>query len=508
MEKSLLIRYAYKGKTFSVSFSSGKRNKNFLIGKKLVIGSDPNIYWQIFDNRFPATFDLVVEEGGKYYLNLKDDFEVSVSHGNEKFTKEQLKSKGLIKSNRILLEDGYEGRVKVNEDTEFFFSHVPITTGMTPEQKKEYEELHTFNKPKPIDMASSIAVITGIVAIIILGTIMGWSYVPQRLNIEELVKKQQIEASLTIKTEKPKKKQFKKETVVKEKQEDTAFKGNGEAKKALSKAMKVSKEEMEQLMNLDMSDFSVEDLDFGDASEMTDIAGANIGGDIADISSLGDIDAAAGLAVSTAVTGVAGNRKGSSSKVSGNVELGSDLDFSSNVNLAQADLGDVVTSSIGGVSATDIQTEGLEVASIGTDANIAQVQASIDKRKNIIAQIAMAKLEAREVKEEGIEITEDNSINLSNEQQKNLCNQWFGTLETEITGIYNTYTRNKVGAFAGKLEFRIHFKSKGKVKVKVIAKGSLKSDKAFIKEVQDFVTREAEYLGIDNYPFRTSMVFG
>ena len=126
MAKKLLgLKLKYQDK-----FLSYVTEKNDF-GNKFTIGSDPNLFWQILDTRFPKQHTLVSKHGETFKLHLRQGMNLTVKRGDETLSLDDLKQRKLIQGNDLLLQQDTRGIIKIGDDWEIEYafakpySHVP-----------------------------------------------------------------------------------------------------------------------------------------------------------------------------------------------------------------------------------------------------------------------------------------------------------------------------------------------------------------------------------------------
>ncbi|MCD4828727.1 MAG: hypothetical protein K8R90_04755 [Candidatus Cloacimonetes bacterium] len=125
MAKLLGLKLKYQDKF--LSYVTEKRD----FGKKFLIGSDPNLFWQILDSRFPKQHILISKHGNTFKLHLRQGMNLSVQRGDETLSMEELKQRKLIRGNDLILSEDTRGTITLGKDweIEYAFSkpyaHVP-----------------------------------------------------------------------------------------------------------------------------------------------------------------------------------------------------------------------------------------------------------------------------------------------------------------------------------------------------------------------------------------------
>ena len=189
MSKTLIIKYFYKGKLLSIKFSDGDRIKSYLINKKIVIGSDPTLFWQVYNTNFPKKFDLVVKEKDSYFINLLKSFSIEVKKDGIDLDLNDLKAQGLLKDNRLSLRQDICGKITLDNDSYYTFEYESINKEYSPDEKRDLLLFNTKPKATREQKQARYSVIGVVLLVAILYAFIGWDYNPPK----KLSKFEQIE---------------------------------------------------------------------------------------------------------------------------------------------------------------------------------------------------------------------------------------------------------------------------------------------------------------------------
>ncbi len=114
--KILNLKLLYMGKPLSyVSQGNG-------FSKSFEVGSDPHLFWQILDEKFPSKFKLLTKKGENFVLHLNKGMNLSVQRGDENLNMDNLKQQRLLKGNNLMLDERTSGTVGLNKDYQIQYS--------------------------------------------------------------------------------------------------------------------------------------------------------------------------------------------------------------------------------------------------------------------------------------------------------------------------------------------------------------------------------------------------
>lgn len=495
MQKSLFVKYIFKGKVFLVTFSGGQRDKHFLIGKKLVVGSDPTLFWQIFNDKFPKRYDLIVKEDDKYYLNLLNTFTIEVTKNKQALELSDLKNQGILKDNRLYLSEDIEGKVIVDENTEFVFNHIKLKDGLTEEEKKLIALLHQWPKATQQEKFTKYSMISLILLILILASVVGWTYTPpKKATVFE-----RAEREISIMTELSLKPQTE-ETLFDydENYEEVVDDGTGTeiTQDDANRQASINARQQERIKGRKSSSKASK------GSLYSGVAGGSGAGGSIDASQVGT---GSNLAVRARVSGLTG----AGSRESGftNIEVDTGSGYAEIAERARRQKGDqlnaaaisssgVIASRLGGRKTTSLSASG--------DVDLGSIASTLGD-----GNVSVAELRAKNIKIEGIEsgeveVIEAPKINLTNAQKDSHLEEWFTSrLSLQIQQKFNAFKLRK--PIKGELTFAFVFRNDIVVSIKVTGRGSI-GDKEFTKSLEDIIKGKrcpniGDYVGrmIENY---------
>lgn len=476
MNKSLLIKYRYKGKVFLVTFSGGERNKNFLIGKKLVVGSDPDLFWQIFNKQFPKSHDLVVKEDDKYYFNLLNSFSISVSKNKQELQLEDLKMQGILKGNRLYLNEQLEGKVIVDQDTEFTFQYVSIKEDLSQEEKKLAALFHQWPKATKMQKITNYTISLIVLFIVILASVLGWKYTPpKRSTIFD-----RAEREITMLTEISLKThssvdlfqdfydESADEPVEDTSQEQTEFDAARQAEQSARLSARLKQRQSSASASK--------------ADRYQDIAGSGEGLDPSQVGT------GSALAVRARVSGLqaTGSREAYFTDVeidtgSGYGEMAERLNRQKDdqLNVAAISSRGVRASELGGRRTTDLSAR-------GSTAELEALETRLGDGTTSIEELGATALVGKAIDKGSVATTAGkNRVDLTDSQKEAHLREWFlSRLNLQITEQYNTFKLRK--PMKGELTFRFVFVKDIVVSIRVIGRGSI-GDSEFTKSLEDLI---------------------
>lgn len=482
MNKSLLIKYFYKGKVFLVIFSGGDRNKRFLIGKKLVVGSDTSHFWQIFNKQFPKSHDLVIKEDDKYYFNLLSTFSISVSKNKQELELDDLKMQGILKGNRLYLNEQLEGKIIVDQNTEFTFQYVPIKEGLTHEEKKMVALFQQWPKATAMQKATTYTVSSIVVLILVLATVLGWKYTPpKKSSIFD-----RVEREITILTEVSLKTppadisfvDYQEETEdiadsTEEYVEDTKQKPTAQdAERRTEQSARLTERLKQRQSSASASK----------ADRYQDIAGSGEGLDPSQVGT------GSALAVRARVSGLqaTGSREAYFTDVeidtgSGYGEMAERLNRQKDdqLNVAAISSRGVRASELGGRRTTDLSAR-------GSTAELEALETRLGDGTTSIEELGATALVGKAIDKGSVATTAGkNRVDLTDSQKESHLREWFlSRLNLQITEQYNAFKLRK--PMKGELTFRFVFVKDIVVSIRVVGKGSI-GDSEFTKNLEDII---------------------
>lgn len=489
MNKRFLIKYLYKGKQFSVAFSEGTDNKHFLIGKKITVGSDPELLWQIFNPAFPKKHDLLINDNGNYYFNLLKSFSLQVKKGDKDLSLEELKSLGLLKNNKLYLKEDFEGSVILDDNTTITFKSIPKTPPLTSEQKKLIALLHRWPKISSQQKITRITVISVILFIIIFASIVGWTYTPPRAkNIfdrtEANIISMQVEAPV----------QFTEAETEFYDEPDITEEGDAEAQ---AQAQKEAEENRANAEAIQQRIAQRRQSARTSGTERYQNAGQG-GGD-------GQTGTGAALAVKSRIQGLRGTSRENSSFMDVEVDTGSDFGkVADNLRRQQDDQLNTAAVSSRGVSADKVR--GRRTASIGSggDADLGTLASNLGDGYEAVETVGSTDIEGTDLERGQIEIRQREVKNLTDREKETQIKEWFASsLLTRINQEFDSYKLRKT--IRGQLNFRLIFKSDRIVRAIIRGRGSI-NDKEFIAKLQKIIEGRT-YPNIGDYTIDISQSF-
>ena len=464
MQKSLFIKYLFKGKVFLVTFSHGQRDKHFLIGKKLVVGSDPTLFWQIFNDKFPKRYDLIVKEDDKYYLNLLNTFTIEVTKNKQALELNDLKNQGILKDNRLCLSEDIEGKVIVDENTEFSFSHINLKGDLTDEEKKLVALLHQWPKATGQEKFTRYSMIFLILFILILASIVGWTYTPpKKASVFDRAEKEismMTELSLKVQTE------------------ETLFDYNDEddyAEVADDTDSDVTQDDANRQASVNARQQARIK---GRKSSSTASKGNLYQGVAGGSGSGGSIDASqvgtgSNLAVRARVSGLTGT--GGRDSGFTNIEVDTGSGYAEIAERARRQKGDqlnaaaisssgVIASRLGGRKTTSLSASG--------DVDLGTIASTLGDGNQSVAELKAKNIKIEGIESGEVEKIEAPKINLTNAQKDSHLEEWFTSrLSLQIQQKFNAFKLRK--PIKGELTFAFVFRNDIVVSIKVTGRGSI-----------------------------------
>ncbi len=482
MRSDLFLIYNYRGKQFVIAKDDPEIHRLFRLGKKLVIGSDAKNLWQIYDNKFPKKYVFVEKGQDSYFVNLQKNMSIVVSDGNKELTLEELKSKGLLKNNKLYLKEGYSGSVHINENTEIKFRFVRGSVALTEDQKRM---VANFTKRPPL--ASDQKITRSLIFIVLILVIAFASYM--NYVYEPVVKKSVFEQTRdNLKREMTVSAEVKVNTPT---NVATVEKTGGEGEKIDETPQEVTPTDDQTTNANTMSNadalalISATQVDLVNqtmSTQNTQVAGMPSGG--------GGGGAISGSLISSTMSGLKGNNNRKTTINIGNVSTSTSIDDRINALAAGRGLDTGLAAvGAGGESVTTVAEGRATNLIASTDINaIKDYNANVGKNPGGgiedtgTANVAVSGL-PKTVDPKAI--IEEPTVTGETAQQSRV-KQWFtGTMGPQISGLYNTYKLTK--PIRGYLDFTFKI-VKGKV-VKVTITGSIK-DKKFINELRKILNKK------------------
>jgi hypothetical protein len=488
MNKRFLIKYLYKGKQFSVAFSEGTTNKHFLIGKKLTIGSDPSLLWQIYNPSFPKKHDLIINENGKYYFNLLKSFSISVKKGDKDLSLDEIKSLGLLKDNRLYLNEDYEGEVVIDENTTISFRAIPKPAPLTAEQKKLVSLLNRWPAISTQQKVTRFTVISVILAIIIFASIVGWTYTPSRAKTifdrteENIMVSMQVESPIEISQETTE--FYEEPEIIEEGDGEAEAKAQEEAEQRAADAQRIQDRIAQRRRSAQAN-----------SQERYQNVGEG-GGDQAGTGTA--------LAVRSRVRGLRGTSRASSSF---DIDVDTDSDYG---GIAEA-LGRQADSQINtavvsarGVRASDVRGRRTARIGSGETADIGTLNSNLGDGFEKVETIESTEIDDTELEKRQIERTKRERRDLTDNEKETQIREWFtSAILPRINQEFNSYKLRKT--IRGKLDFRLIFKDDKIIKAIIRGQGSI-NDKTFIANLQKIIEGRA-LVDIGTYTINISQRF-
>lgn len=477
MKKSLLVKYLYKGKVFSVVFSGGQRNKHFLIGKKLIIGSDPKIFWQIFNDSFPKTHDLIVKEDDKHYFNLLSSFNLEVKKNNQVLELNDLKNLGILKNNKLFLSDDMEGKITVDQNTEFSFQYITIKETLSDEEKKLVALFHQWPKATGQEKFTKYSISILVLFILVLATIIGWNYVPPKKSTVF----DRAEREITILTElelkvAPSDESF--DDTSADEAEEVIEESDGDAKKRVDANQKNQINTRQQARMKDRQSKA----SAGKAGRYQGIAGGGGGG------SSSATGTGSGLAVKSRISGLKGGSRQQDSGFRGlEVDTGSGYqEMADRLRRQKDDQLNSAAISSRGVRASELGGRKTTGLSASGDVDLEALTNTLGDGTVSIRELGVTAVAGDDIAMGSVEVI-DNApkINLSDAQKEGHLKEWFvSRLNLQITEKFNTFKLRK--PMKGELMFRFVFRDDKIVSIKITGQGSI-GDKEFTKALEDMI---------------------
>ncbi|MBM4404485.1 MAG: hypothetical protein FJ042_08945 [Candidatus Cloacimonetes bacterium] len=127
----LCLRLFYKGKPLDIA----KPGRGFK--KKLHIGSNKHLFWQVLDPSFPDNHLFVFEQSGQYYMQLMENFKIECFRDEKPIDMATLKSANLLSGNKLKLTHDLTGTIVLAPDWIVRFEYVePWIKLLSPEEKQ------------------------------------------------------------------------------------------------------------------------------------------------------------------------------------------------------------------------------------------------------------------------------------------------------------------------------------------------------------------------------------
>ncbi len=489
MNKRFLVKYIYKGKVFSVAFSEGAPNKHFQIGKKLTVGSDPSLLWQVYNPSFPKKHDLIINDNGKYYFNLLKSFSIRVKKGDKELSADELKSLGILKNERLYLSEEYQGEVILDENTTIAFFAIPKPAALTQEEKKLIALLNKWPAISTQQKVTRFTIVSVILFIIIFASIVGWTYTPPReKNIFDRVEENtmvsmQVSASVELPEE---------EVTFFEEEEVVTEEGEGEAE---AKAQQEAQERAAQKQEIENRIAARRQANRSSSTDRYKNVANNAGS-----GQQGGTGTA--LAVRSRVRGLRGGSRAASS-------FDVEVDTESNYGAIAATLNrgkEIGSTAVaeGGVTSREIR--GRKTARISSDGttDLGKLASNLGDGNAPVETIGSKDIEGTDLKEGKIDVVEREVINLTDSQKETQVREWFSNaLLPRITQEFDRYKLRKT--IRGKLVFKLIFKNDKIVKAIIRGQGSI-NDKDFINRLAKLIEGKT-YRNIGNYQIEISQRF-
>ncbi len=121
--KLLNLKLLYKGKQVNFAYQRTEGSpKVWEFKNSFILGSDPHLFWQILDDRFPKKFSLISKKGDNFILHLTKGMNLSVMRGDDNLTMDDLKQQRLLNGNSVTLDERTSGTIGLNPDYQIQYS--------------------------------------------------------------------------------------------------------------------------------------------------------------------------------------------------------------------------------------------------------------------------------------------------------------------------------------------------------------------------------------------------
>lgn len=171
-QKNLNVSLFYKNKKLDTIIE--KRD----FSGKFVIGTDPNLFWQILDNSFPKQHTLLVKKGSKYQVNLHRSMALNVKKGDSSLSLDDLKSSRLVKGNTLTLDPSIKGTVDFADNWQISFGYEDVYV-----HRPSAEELRIIKQfGKYSELIPVVKYTVRFLILALLATIVGVFFVNERLE--------------------------------------------------------------------------------------------------------------------------------------------------------------------------------------------------------------------------------------------------------------------------------------------------------------------------------------
>ncbi len=465
MNKRFLVRYLYRGKQFTVAFSEGTTNKHFLIGKKITVGSDSSLLWQIFNPSFPQKHDLIVNDNGEYYFNLLKSFSIQVKKGDKELDLVELKSLGLLKDNRLYLKEDYSGSVIIDENTTIDFKAIPKEAALTTEQKKLVALWNRWPQISTQQKVTRFTIASVILFIIIFASIVGWTYTPPvAKNIFDRTEESMM---VSMQVEDPIKATFEDQGVYTEPEE-----GAGE-EEAEAEAAKAEQKAQEAAKKQDIQKRIAQRRKATQTSTTERYQAAGAGGGA---TGAGDL-----VAVKNRVRGIKGSGNRNSS-FNVDVDTGSEYgEIAASLNRKSNNALNTAVMSDKGISARDAKGRSIAGVGTGVTGDLEQIASNIGGGEGVKA-LEATEITGEEVTRGTIEQKKRERKDLTNSEKETQIREWF--MVAFLPRINQEFDRYKLRkTIRGELNIKLIFKNDKIIKAIIRGKGSI-NDKDFIARIE------------------------
>ena len=144
--KQLNLHLNYKGK----KLDTAKYGRDFT--KKLVIGSNKYLFWQILDSSFPEKHTFLTGTGTEFALNLLPGTTVQCKKGDQDVDQNFLTSSKILNGTQLKLQQDMTGMVKLNSDWVVSYEFLPpFEKVMTEEQRQIYNQYSRRPEPTSVE---------------------------------------------------------------------------------------------------------------------------------------------------------------------------------------------------------------------------------------------------------------------------------------------------------------------------------------------------------------------
>ena len=177
-EKVLSLKLTYKDKVLDIA----RYKRDFT--RKLFIGRDKHLFWQILDKAFPSKYNLISKSGSMFKLKLRKGMDVSIKKDNQLLTKDDLHRANLLRGETLTLDPSTVGSVSFGGNWKIEYSFItPYKYVPTQEELSITKQFAKFTPLAPQEKFTRIFIILGI-AITWIGLYIAESFYVPPLEVD------------------------------------------------------------------------------------------------------------------------------------------------------------------------------------------------------------------------------------------------------------------------------------------------------------------------------------